>query len=204
MRFEPAEITGLVLLQKIQSFISVNSDQASWTLAKQRQHPPSYVKLKQLDSLLKLFTPEVYEKDNFSHCFDAVLNGKFLLSRDLSTYSEIFARMEAEIASQPYIPEKHTDWDEFSLMHNFCDLLRFRNSIEMVRSHNSGIAEISYHYLYSVAVSEEFIRALNLKKIDDFLWKVIDPEQRIFTKEQLVADHAYPDDDLDELLLDWW
>jgi hypothetical protein len=74
----------------------------------------------------------------------------------------------------------------------------------MVRSHNSGIAEISYHYLYSVAVSEEFIRALNLKKIDDFLWKVIDPEQRIFTKEQLVADHAYPDDDLDELNMDWW
>jgi hypothetical protein len=204
MRFEPAEITGLVLLQKIQSFISGKSDPASWTLAKQRQHPPSYVKLKQLDSLLKLFTPEVYEKDNFSLCFDAVLNGKFLIGRDLSTYSEIFDGMDAEITSQPYIPEKHEEWDEFSLRHNFTDLLRFRNSIEMVRSHNSGTAEISYHYFYSVAVSEEFIRALNLKKIDDFLWKVIDPEQRIFTKEQLVADHAYPDDDLDELIMDWW
>lgn len=204
MRFEPSEITGLVFLEKLQSFISENRDEASWTLAKQKQHPPSYVKLKQLDSLLKLFTPEVYEKDNFPLCFDAVLNGKFLISRDLSTYSEIFAGMDAEIASQPYIPEKHGEWDEFSLRHNFTDLLRFRNSIEMLRSHNSGIAEISYHYLYSVAVSEEFIRQLNLKKTDDFLWKVIDPAQRIFTKDQLVADHGYPDDDLDELELDWW
>gem|GEM_PF-1513877 len=204
MRFEPSEITAIVFLDKLQSFAASKQDKLNWTLAKQKQHPPSYVKLQQLDSLLKVFTPEIYQKDNFPHCFDAVLTGKFLMSRDLNIYSGIFSEMDAEIAAQPYIPEKHGEWDEFYLRHNFTDLLQFRNSVEMVRSHNSGIAEISYHYLYSVAVSEEFIRQMNLKKVDDFLWKVIDPQQRIFSKEQLVADYGYPDDDLDELELDFW
>lgn len=202
MKFDVTEINAVVFLQKITDFVS-RHNRPDWSYEQQKNHEPSYVRLQQLDSLLQLFVPEVYREGDFSWSFDAVMEGRFIEKRDLAVYRNLFAEMDSVIEKHPMKLQKEA-WEAHTLEHNFRDIIRLKSSLNDVLSHNSGVAEISYPYMYSVALSDELIGQMNLKKIDDFLWTVIDPEKRVFSKTELVKSYGYPDDDLDEIDLFYW
>lgn len=68
----------------------------------------------------------------------------------------------------------------------------------------AGVTSGLFAYAHCKANELNEIVRHNLPIIDDLLARLISPEERIFTVEELARKFRFPDVDLSEIDSDWW
>jgi hypothetical protein len=202
MRSEPIEITGITLLNKILEFRSNTSDETKWTLSDLQEDRIKLVRFKQIQCLIELFVPEVYQPNDLSLPIEKLLNGDFIRMRQEKLYKKLFLKMDKVITSASDFFKKYKEWEVTELAFNYRELVEYKIKLNMVLNFNSGILEMSYPYSFSVIISEDISKSIKYNKMDDFLSSVIDPKKRIFYRDQLIKDHNYPREDVYDMELD--
>jgi hypothetical protein len=202
MRSEPIEITGITLLNKILEFRSNTSDETKWTLSDLQEDRIKLVRFKQIQCLIELFVPEVYQPNDLSLPIEKLLNGDFIRMRQEKPYKKLFLKMDKVITSASDFFKKYKEWEVTELAFNYRELVEYKIKLNMVLNFNSGILEMSYPYSFSVIISEDISKSIKYNKMDDFLSSVIDPKKRIFYRDQLIKDHNYPREDVYDMELD--
>jgi hypothetical protein len=202
MRSEPIEITGITLLNKILEFRSNTSDETKWTLSDLQEDRIKLVRFKQIQCLIELFVPEVYQPNDLALPIEKLLNGDFIRMRQEKLYKKLFLKMDKVITSASDFFKKYKEWEVTELAFNYRELVEYKIKLNMVLNFNSGILEMSYPYSFSVIISEDISKSIKYNKMDDFLSSVIDPKKRIFYRDQLIKDHNYPREDVYDMELD--
>lgn len=204
MRTDTTQITGLTLIDKALEFESMTPVKSEWSLDIQKDNPSRFIRLQQLNVLLKLFTPDSFDTTDIALGLDNLFRGQFILHRDNSKYYNLYALMDKEIISSKHNPPKAYGWTLDHLIYNFTDVVNFKRNVNEVKSHNNGILEISYPYYYSVILTDKISNKIDTKNIDKFLSLVIDPLGRRFSKDDLIRDYNYPTEDVYDIDLDLW
>ena len=202
MRSEPIEITGITLLNKILEFKSNISDTKKWTLADLQRDETNLVRFNQIQCLTKLFVPDVYTPNDLTTSIDSILNGDFINIREERIYKNLFLRMDKVITKSIDFLDKYKEWEVHDLCFNYRDLVEYKIKLNMLLNFNVGIMEISYPYCYSAIISGDISENIKYNKLDKFLSTVIDPENRIFSRDQLIKDYNYPKEDVYDMELE--
>ena len=195
MRSEPIEITGITLLNKILEFKSNISDTKKWTLTDLQGDETNLVRFNQIQCLTKLFVHDVYTPNDLTTSIDSILNGDFINIREERIYKNLFLRMDKVITKSIDFLDKYKEWELHDLCFNYRDLVEYKIKLNMLLNFNIGIMEISYPYCYSAIISGDISENIKYNKLDKFLSTVIDPENRIFSRDQLIKDYNYPKED---------
>ncbi len=204
MQKEATEITGLTLIEKALEFESMETDKAQWTFDKQKDNPPRFVRLQQLNVLLQVFTPEIYNPNDIASGIDDLISGEFIFCRK-KKYSQLFKEMDnvINIATENR-SKKHREWGLYELQFNYKHILKFKRRINEVLTFNCGRIETSYHTSYSEIMTRKVLDTLDTKEIDDFLSLVIDPAGKRFHRDELIKTYNYPTEDIFDVDLDWF
>lgn len=206
MRREPTKISGITLLNKILELRPHNYPEIKWPLSDYNHRTSEIVRFKQINCLIKIFVPEIYSPTDLKESIDALLNGFFISKRKKETYNDLFLIMDKTITSSHIFSgiERVDDWGAYELRFNFEELLRYKIKINELINFNAGIAEISYPYCYSAILSDNISKSIQYDLLDDFLCTVIDPEKRVFSRDQLIEVHNYPSEDVYDLEIEEW
>ena len=202
MRSEPIEITGITLLNKILEFKSNISDTKKWTLTDLQGDETNLVRFNQIQCLTKLFVPDVYTPNDLTTSIDSILNGDFINIREERIYKNLFLRMDKVITKSIDFLDKYKEWELHDLCFNYRDLVEYKIKLNMLLNFNIGIMEISYPYCYSAIISGDISENIKFNKLDKFLSTVIDPDNRIFSRDQLIKDYNYPKEDVYDMELE--
>lgn len=204
MKTDPIEITGITLIDKILEFVSMIPDPKIWTLKKLKDNESGFIRLQQIDVLLKLFVPEIHNPIDIRSNIESVLNGEFIQLRKTLQYDTVFNQMDKTILESKYHPEKTNEWTTNELKFNYKKLIKYKTKLNEVLKFNDGIMEISYPYFYFVILTNDVRDNLQLKEIDKFVSLVVDPSERIIAKEQLIKEYNYPSEDIYDIELENW
>ena len=202
MKSEPIEITGITLLNKILEFKSNISDTTKWTLIDLQEDEIKLVRFKQIQCLTKLFVPEVYIPNDLTTSIDNILNGDFIKIREERIYKNLFLRMDKVITKSFDFLEKYKEWEVHDLCFNYQNLVEYKIKLDLLLNFNAGIMEMSYPYCYSAIISSDISKNIKYDKLDNFLSAVIDPDNRIFSRDQLIKDYNYPKEDVYDMELE--
>lgn len=204
MKTDPTEITALTLIDKALELKAIAPDKSKWTLAAQNDNLPRLVRLRQLNVLLQIFTPEIFDTNDIGSGIVKLISGQFILQRQVSVYTTLFKLMDRVITSANRHPPNMRDkWTVHELEHNYLDIIKFKITINQLLKHNNGIMEISYPFFYPVILTDKISNQLDTTQIDEFLRLVIDPLDKTISKEKLILDHNYPTEDVYDIDLDW-
>jgi len=200
------ELTALTLIEDIIKFVSITSNNSDWSFEKQKDNLPRLIRLQQIEVLVIVFIPELSGLKDIKTKIENIINGEFIERRPISYYNELLLDMEKTIKKAEPSWKKKNGWESSDLRHNFIDLLNFKILMNKLLQYNSGIMEISYPYLYSYVGTKDVIKKIGKigsNKFDPFLSLVIDPQSSIYTIDELVKEHNYPNEDLSEIDIDW-
>ena len=198
MNADTRQITGITLIEKALDFMSLTSDKSKWTFEKQKDNPPRFMRLQQLNVLLKFFTPETFDSHNIALGLDNLINGEFILHREMGKYDIVFNNfndMNAEIYNMWPLHPKIEKWDLWDLQVNYTRIFEFKRRVNTLIYFNSGFLEGSGGALYHLAPTENFIKKLDTTHIDNFLSLVIDPLGRTISSDKIIRNNIYPTDD---------
>ena len=98
--------------------------------------------------------------------------------------------------------DKYKEWELQDLCFNYRDLVEYKIKLNMLLNFNAGIMEISYPFSFSPIISSDISENIKYDKLDKFLSTVIDPENRIFSRDQLIKDYNYPKEDVYDMELE--
>lgn len=197
------EITAQLLIEKILDFISLVPDHNDWKIEKLKNNPPRLIRFKQIEVLLQIFAPEIYNQNDIKLSIESTINGQFLLHRPEHIYTELFDEMETTIRRYKPKLKKSEPWQNRLLQDNFDHLMRYMIELNRISNYNSGVLVLSYPHFYAYLLSEETSTNIDTQKITSFLGTAIDPQQRLFNSSTLIKDFNYPSEDLTEIDLEW-
>ncbi len=85
-------------------------------------------------------------------------------------------------------------------------LLAYRGRVHAVTSFNDGVIEASLIFLVSSSFTQEINGEVTraIEPLDDLLALIIDPTGRTFSRDQLIAQHGFPEVDLSALDDAWY
>jgi hypothetical protein len=199
---EPKQITALILLEKAADFLALAA--RDWTIESIESHPPTMIRFRQLRVLLKLYIPEVGNGDDTHAGLKSLLEGDFILERDATAYGSLVEMMNRELISAGVdLRNGRGRWTRQLLKDHFDSLLYLKTIVNRLNNFGSGVLEASGEYRYPIVMAKKIAAQVNTESLDAFLSLTIDPLGRTFTKEELVAEHNYPPEDLDEVDGDW-
>jgi len=204
MKHDPTEISGITLIDKILEFTSLVPDNSIWTFDELKNNKSLFVRLQQINSLLKLFVPESYNTNNLKLSIGNVLDGNFIRQRKDIIYKSLYKKMDEDILTSKYPVQKKDEWSTHELHFNYKNLIDYKITLNKVLNFNDGIMEISYPYLYSYIKTKSISNQIEIQSIDEFLSLVIDPAKRIIPKTELIRNCNYPNEDVYEIELDNW
>lgn len=194
MKNEPAEITGITLIDKVLEFTSMAPDPSSWTFEEQQPNASRFLRLLQIECLLNLFFPGFYKPQELQYGIESILYGGFIRGRKSEDYKNLFHKMDKVILKSKYDFKKEREWTVHELVFNYNTLLDYKRVLKRLLTFNHGTAEISYHYLYAYIKANSITDKINFKGIDEFLSNVIDPAKRTFSTATLMKEYNYPSD----------
>lgn len=194
-------MTAKDLLQKLLDY------HYQWGLLAKIDSRPAKIRKQQIDSLQRAFgliSKGANPGDQaLPESIDYLLTGKFLLERPREKNGEIADRMATTLRlAYPQTSFERTNESDITWLFN--DLMNFRTEVYKI-AYIGGVDESSPGLLYSQYLQrnlQEVIRK-NLDEIDETLWIILDPEKRVLDKKVLVDNYGYPDEDLDEIDLEW-
>jgi len=196
-------MTAKDLLRKVFDY------QYLWALPQRLNSKPAMIRRAQIESLQMALglSQKNFNSDLKSlSAIEYLVRGQFLLDRPMEQNSEIADRVAFTIRQiSPHSFEEKTI-DPGNIQWMFIDLLNFRFEIYKLTYPNSETVEvISPGLLYSQYLQHQIQEMIknNLEEIDETLWILLDPERRTFSKQALVEDYAYPEEDLTKIDHEW-
>jgi hypothetical protein len=185
---ESGIITAHNLLHCYLEFVVLVPDIEDWTEEQLSDNPPRLYRLKQLNSMLHAFQ------------IDGLLSfqsGQFIELDKSSRYAKALSLISAGKIS--------SDRSKI-LAECFNILMVHRQEVESVLWFGSGAYHVGSRLLsstYQRIWSFNWSFRQHIRTIDHIIVAIISPEEKSFTTEFLVRDHAFPDVDITAIDLDW-
>ena len=200
-----AKFTSLDLLNAVANFKSMTPESDNWSFEKQKDNPPRLVRLQQIDSMYKAFMPKGLITDDIRKKLNILNHGSFIFDRTIAEYAGLILLMENTISQSKFGAHKKGRIDLNALQTNFIDLMEFKRHITSLMKHNSGLMEISYTYYFSYMVTSSISNSVrkHQDEVDTYLALFIDPEKKVYTKEELIKSYSFPTGDLVDIDIDW-
>lgn len=167
------------------------------------QHNTSYtVRVAQLKVLIPLFVPEIVEVQHIEDQLEAIETGNFILRRDISVYSKLIEDMDAILEkSVPRFP-KMQPWSILDIRNNFNYLKDYKLQVDKIISFNAGLLASYYQFHHAILQVENSNRNIAITEINNFLSLCIDPSGRSFSKQYLIDNFNYPQEDIRDVDLE--
>ena len=149
----------------------------------------------------RLDSPDVGQV--FNHVQDTAL---FLRLLNLLNDRIVWVSQAADRIAIPEGPNRSMRLTETDLPALFQVLYEYRERLDSGLCYTGGFLEASGGCLYAIRKIDRVnggIRA-NLAVIEDLLVEIICPDDVVFSVEQMVRDHDYPDVNLNEIDDDWF
>lgn len=188
-------------LNKFNEFKAMVPNCNEWNSRSLKSNEPRLYRLKELESLLKAF-------EIGSDLLNDYQNRKFLEKREISDFEPIIKDIEKYALNDDFEKERYkseleriqsTRWFEM-LIQNF---MRFSEEMRNILKFNSGVLEAGFVMSrYTIGKTQKLLNGIDLtelNEIEDLLCKVLDPKNRVFTKNELIQKHDFPNVDLDSI-----
>lgn len=197
--------TAKHLLEKVIEFTNMTNDPVEWSYEEQKGNPPRFIRLKQIHSLMDAFIPELSPSKDIRQSIENFFVGNFLTNRPIKEYSELTGKIDKTIENSRFSGTQKKKLDVFDLRSNYCNLMDYYLKMKSLINHNNGMMEISYPYMYSYIVTDSVSEAIKSKveAISSLLGEFIDPNNQIYTEEEMISRFSYPAVDLLEMDVEW-
>lgn len=192
------------LLDKFFEFKAMVPNVNSWNLISLQDNEPRYYRLKELLSLIKAF--EIGDD-----LYNDLQNTGFLERRTILDLEPILKDIESYALSDKFESEKFKQESKrFTNVVRFKMLIqafmRFSEAMRSVLAFNSSwLMTGSVTARYSIHKTQKLLNKIDLselKEIDYFLCKILDPKDKVFTKYELIKNYNFPDVDLASIDMD--
>jgi hypothetical protein len=182
----------------------VGDELSQWRPQNFEDNPPRLLRLQIVDALSNLVLSDVHPNSSIETRVDSILKGDFIRHRKLEDYSSVFEEMDGLTAKSKEFGHlrKHEIEKKSELRFNYKRLLKFKTLAMPLLNFHSGTMAGPYSYFSVVILTQDIIRQLNLRKIDELICKIIDPWNRSFSREQL-TEMGYPSESLCVVDDDW-
>lgn len=179
-------ITGNEFINKFFDLKSLESNYDEWTVEGLKGNDPRYYRLLQIISILKYLN--IDSVDDF-------VTGKFFNKKDKTYYQCIFKSAHTYLSSKhPHIRDGF-DLNSNGVTHAFITILEYREKLNSLLYHQSGVLEASGMNLWAYeSVSDANIYLdYSVKYINKLLTQFINPTNEIrIPINELVVNFGYP------------
>lgn len=188
-------------LDKYYEFKSMVPNYKDWNQKSLKYNEPRFYRLKELESLIRAF-------DIGTDLLQDFQNRKFLERRTLSDFEPIIKDIEKYALNDEYEKERYESEMERAQSVRWFEMLiqkfmRFSEEMRSILKFNSGVLEAgSLIFRYSINKTQKLLDDIDLnelKEIDELLCRVLDPKDRVFTKNELIKNFNFPDVDLEAI-----
>uniref|UniRef100_UPI00404B5C1C hypothetical protein n=1 Tax=Flavobacterium sp. TaxID=239 RepID=UPI00404B5C1C len=203
---------GIDLVDKILEFIKMTPDYKQTTFNSLKGNQPRLIRLKQIDSLISAFIPEIQNESMTSRLkgffssrkidLDIILSGDFLENRNIEDYSEFINHVKYEIQNFGSDEIDFTD-----LKNVFTAFVTYKKHIKQILEFNAGWLSVSRKTsMFTIRVTDSISSNLVGKydKIDKALEILINPKKKSFTEIELISKFNFPKENLEEIDLENW
>lgn len=179
------------LLDELFGLLSRQPDVATWTVAALGENPPRLIRLQRLTALFRAFELP-WDVPRF-------MKGGFV-NVEHPAHAALIVQADRELGGHDDYWVRRDQLPEF-----FARLLEYRGTIDRALRFNSGVLEASGFYAFAFERIEHVNAQVRtaVATIDDLLAALIAPDGRTFSYDQLVAQFAFPTDDLWEIDAEW-
>lgn len=135
--------------------------------------------------------------------FASFADGEFLTGREAGSFD--FLGLETTVAS-PHFGSLALPIRGHQAQYLFHKLFALLKQVNILQSFNSGVLEASGVYYHAHQLSQAVVQSLApepLARVTTTLARLLDPTERTFSQAELVAQHGFPDVDLDEIDFEW-
>lgn len=204
------KISAFYLLRKILFFIPKNSNINdlitngfdNYFLDSVENKPEKEVTKNQIIALSKIFVPEILPTASFEEIIKTILSGEFLFKRNISRYENLITEMEYFMSLnnknisfiKQNLPIEETEFNLYNLQFNYFQCLNYLYQLFDLLQFNSGIKESSYKYYYAEQMTKFTTNSINTRHLENFLLKILDPEIKLYTLDDLKENYSYPAD----------
>ena len=203
---------GIDLIEKIIEFTAMTPDSATWTYNSLKENEPRLIRLKQIDSLISAFIPEI-KNTNLTEKLTGLLsskktkltkvvNGEFIENRSLDAYIAFTNLIKQEAESSTLNKIDITD-----IKNTFILLMSYKKNLRQLINFNNDWLEVSrITSLFSIKLTNKISSNLlgQYDELDKVLELIINPKNLSFSETELISNYNFPKDDLDEIDLDNW
>jgi hypothetical protein len=177
-------------------FEGLQPDQDTWTENNLKDNPPTFYRLKSLQSLFRAF--DLGNIQEFAE-------GTYILKRTIGDYGTLTKQIKLELETnrKSRIREPLTLKDIVFL---FKRLLEYRRRWDEVTGFSSGLYACSGNTKYAFYKIEQINSVIRKKisPIDKILASIMSPSGKVISKDSLVKHFDYPDVDLNEIDTEWF
>ena len=203
---------GIDLIEKIIEFTAMTPDSATWTYNSLKENEPRLIRLKQIDSLISAFIPEI-KNTNLTEKLTGlisskktkltkVVSGEFIENRSLDAYIVFTNLIKQEAESSTLNKIDITD-----IKNTFILLMSYKKNLRQLINFNNDWLEVSrITSLFSIKLTNKISSNLlgQYDELDEVLELIINPKNLSFSETELISNYNFPKDDLDEIDLDNW
>jgi len=197
---------GIDLLNKIFEFTEMTPDSGKWNLKAVRDNPPRYIRLQQIESLLRAFfekkeptgfleKTKTFFKGSFKATIDTILSGEFIKERTTEDYAELITFMKNTIEEKEGTKDATIDIDVTKLVMPFKQLVKYKRQAKNLLTFNAGWLEAgSFTSRFSIYLTNSVSSTLADKfgNLDKTLELFINPQHLSFTEDELKARFGFP------------
>lgn len=194
------------LVDKIFELMAMTPEIDEWDMEKLVDNPPRFVRLKQVESLLKAFKLDGPGSIKTNILIESFLSGDFIKARPIKVYEEAVDFIEKYTAKNSRFINKGRGTSIRDLAMTFKRLIRYKEVTRKLLTFNSDILEGgSIGLIFSItltnSISEKF--RIYLLDIDKVLELLINPGGISFTEKELETLYSYPTENLYDIDDDW-
>lgn len=167
-----------------------------WNAEKLMDNPPRYYRVLSAQACLKALGYEDVELPKF--IYDRKINP---ISDELQKRIESLLQAQFNLNYEDYISER----DTFDANHFFRSFLSIRSTLYGLDSIQNSVLVASGHYLTPYMTITALKEKLDpdIQVIDSVILLLLNPEGRMFTRQELIDCFDFPDVDIDEIDADW-
>jgi hypothetical protein len=197
---------GIDLLEKILEFVEMTPNPNDWNLAKLSSNPPRKIRFRQIESLITAFfrsdeNQNIFYKilssfDNKKNTnIQSILSGEFIKLKTIDNYKTTIEFIKNQINNLN--TEKEITVEE--LVFIYSRLTEYKKKLRALVTFNSNWLMVgSIPASFTIHITDSISNNLTnkYKDLDKALELIINPNELIFTKEQLIRRFNYPIDNL--------
>jgi len=209
---------GLDLLDKIFEFTAMTPEVNQWNVSSLEGNPPRQIRLKQINSLMKVFLGQKSHKNLFEKTkalisgatntttVQSVLSGDFIKNRQIEDYAELVSLMTQIVTERQGGISKDQCMHVMKLIMPYQNLVRYKRKLVELLTFNSGWLEASsITSWFSIYLTDSVTSNLQGKYtvLDWALELFINPQGLVFTEEELITKFNFPTENLRDIDMDY-